>query len=260
MTALGFIGAGHIAAAMVEGLRAADSPEDIVLSPRNAGVASKLVARFPRVTVAADNQVVVESSEIVFLAVRPDVAPEIVRALRFRADHIVVSLVALRPEGEMRALVSPARHLVRAVPLPSNARRLGPIAYFPESARARAIFARIGTPVLAADERAFHRLWSFTGLIAPYYALMESLASWAEEGGVAREAEQGYVRALFQCLSAMAQDGKLDDLARQAQTPGGINEQAIALLRASGAFGPWREALAAVNARMNRGLDDKAGG
>lgn len=251
--ALGFVGAGHITAAMVEGLRAAASPEPIVLSPRNAAVAAELAARLPHVRVATSNQEVVDASEIVFLAVRPPVAPEVVGALRFRADQIVVSLIALRPEAEMQALVGPVAALVRAVPLPSSARRLGPIAYFPEVPRVRDLLARIGTPVLARNEAEFHRLWSLTGLIAPHYRVMDTLATWEAEGGVAREAAEAFIRALFHCLAAMAETGSLDSLAHQAQTPGGINEQALRVLEDADAFGPWRAALDAVYARMNKG-------
>jgi len=251
--ALGFVGAGHITAAMVEGLRAAASPEPIVLSPRNALVAADLAARFPNVRVASSNQEVVDASDLVFLAVRPPAAPEVVGALRFRPDHVVVSLIALRPEAEMRALVGEVAVLVRAVPLPSTARRLGPIAYFPEVPRVRGLLARIGTPVLARNEAEFHRLWSLTGLIAPYYRVMETLALWEAEGGVARETADAFIRALFQCLAVMADGVPLDALARQAQTPGGINEQALRVLEAADAFRPWRAAMDAVNARMNKG-------
>ncbi len=251
--ALGFVGAGHIAAAMVEGLRAAASPEPIVLSPRNARVAAELAARFPKVRVAASNQEVVDASDLVFLAVRPPVAPEVVGALRFRPDHVVVSLIALRPEAEMRALVGSVAALVRAVPLPSSARRLGPIAYFPEVPRVREILARLGTPVLARNEAEFHRLWSLTGLIAPHYRVMDTLAAWEEDGGVARETAEAFIRALFHAMAAMAETGPLDALARQAQTPGGINEQALRTLEGADAFAPWRAALDAVYARMTKG-------
>jgi pyrroline-5-carboxylate reductase len=107
--------------------------------------------------------------------------------------------------------------------------------------------------VLARNEVEFHRLWSLTGLIAPYYRVMETLALWEAEGGVARETADAFIRALFQCLAAMADGAPLGALARQAQTPGGINEQALRVLEAAGAFGPWRAAMDAVNARMNKG-------
>lgn len=249
---LGFVGTGHITVAMVEGLCAAPAAgERIAVSPRNRENAAALARRFANVTVAADNQGVVDASDIVFLAVRPSVASEIVGALRFRREQTVVSLVALHPREEMRRLTEPAATLVRAVPLPSAARRMGPIAYFPHDASVEALLARVGTPVAAPAEAAFHRLWSLTGLISPFAALMDEWQSWAEEGGVGREAAEQYVRAFVHCLAVMAQDVPPAEMARRAATPGGINEQALRTLREADGFAPFRQALDAVFARMN---------
>ena len=249
---LGFVGTGHITVAMVEGLCSAPLPDErIVVSPRNVTNAAMLAKRFANVAVAADNQGVVDASNIVFLAVRPPVASEVVGALRFRPEQTVISLVALHPREEMRALTQPATVLVRAVPLPSAARRLGPIAYFPRNDDVEALLARIGTPVAAPDEAAFHRLWSLTGLISPFAALIEEWQGWAEAGGVGHEAAEQYVRAFIHCLAVMAQNLPPAELARRAATPGGINEQALRILREAGGLAPFRQALDSVFARMN---------
>jgi len=249
---LGFVGTGHITVAMVEGLCSAPAPgERIVVSPRNADNAAMLAKHFANVTVAADNQGVVDASEVVFLAVRPPVASEVVGALRFRPEQTVISLVALHPREEMRARTQPAGTLVRAVPLPSAARRLGPIAYFPHNPSVEALLARVGTPVAAPNEAAFHRLWSLTGMISPFAALIEEWQGWAEAGGVGAEAAAQYVRAFIHCLADMAQDLPPAELAKRAATPGGINEQALRLLREGDGLAPFRAALDSVFARMN---------
>jgi pyrroline-5-carboxylate reductase len=255
MTTLGFVGTGHITAAMVEGFCSApESPERIVVSPRNPEKAEALRRRFASVTVGADNQAVVDASEIVFLAVRPPIASEVAGALRFRADHIVVSLVALHPEAEMRRLIRPAQRLIRAVPLPSSAHRIGPIAYYPRDAAIERLFARIGTPIAAGSERQFHRLWSLTGLIAPYCTLVAEIARWTEEGGVAPESAEAYLKSFMHCLAMMTMEAPFERLAREAATPGGINEQALTVIKEGGGFAAFRAALDAVNTRMNRTL------
>jgi pyrroline-5-carboxylate reductase len=249
---LGFVGTGHITVAMVEGLCAAPAPgERIVVSPRNAENAADLARRFANVMVASDNQAVVDASDVVFLAVRPPVASEVVGGLRFRSEQAVISLVALHPREEMRSLTQPAATLVRAVPLPSAARCLGPIAYFPHNEAVETLLARVGTPVAAPDEAAFHRLWSLTGLISPFAALIEEWQGWAEAGGVGRAASEQYVRAFVHCLADMAQDLPPAELARRAATPGGINEQALCILRETDGLAPFRQALDSVFARMN---------
>ena len=103
---VGIIGIGNIAAALVEGLSTAPRPEgagtvtgagepELFLSPRNEARSTALAAQYPRVTRLESNQAVVDRSEIVIISVRPPVAAEVLSALRFRPDHIVVSLVAL---------------------------------------------------------------------------------------------------------------------------------------------------------------------
>lgn len=256
MAALGFIGTGHITAAMVEGFATGeDPPARITVSPRNRETAAALARRFPSVSIGRDNQAVVDGSEIVFLAVRPPVASEVVGALRFRSDHTVVSLVALHPEAEMRRLVRPAKTLIRAVPLPSSARRIGPIAYYPHDAAIESLLCRIGTPIAAGSEREFHRLWSLTGLISPYCSLVAELARWTEEGGVARESAEAYLKSFMHCLAMMTREAPFEQLAREAATPGGINEQALTIIAEAKGFASFRAALEAVYARMNRTLD-----
>jgi pyrroline-5-carboxylate reductase len=72
---LGFVGAGAITTAIVTGLNASGGGADTILvSPRNANVAAALAGRFSNVTVAADNQAVLDGSDVVMIAVRPQVA------------------------------------------------------------------------------------------------------------------------------------------------------------------------------------------
>ncbi len=67
----GIIVVGAIAAAIVRGLcDRADDPPAILLSPRNAALASELAGRFPSVTVAADNQAVLDGASVVILSIR----------------------------------------------------------------------------------------------------------------------------------------------------------------------------------------------
>lgn len=254
---IGFIGTGHITKSVVEGLCGdGGSPEPILLSPRNAEVSADLAMRFDAVSVAADNQAVLDGAETVVLALLPPAAPEILGALSFRVDHQVVSLIALRPAAELAPLLAPATRICRAVPLPSAARRLGPVVYFPKDESVAALLGRFGTPVAAESESAFHRMWTLTSLVAPYYALMGELMAWAEEGGVAPETARAYLDSMFHTLGAMASGGAVSypDLAASAQTKGGINEQVMAILTERDALAPWREGVEAVFQRMERGM------
>ncbi|MBB3393783.1 pyrroline-5-carboxylate reductase [Rhizobium sp. BK060] len=72
---IGFIGTGAIADAMVRGLLTKPAVvSQVTISPRNAEIAQRLAADFAEITVAADNQAVIDASDMVVLAVRPQIA------------------------------------------------------------------------------------------------------------------------------------------------------------------------------------------
>jgi pyrroline-5-carboxylate reductase len=93
---LGFVGTGAITSAIVTGLNASDAGRDsILVSPRNAEVAAALTAKFPNVAVAESNQAVLDGSDVVILAIRPQVTVEVLSDLKFRPDH--------QPDGDHAA-------------------------------------------------------------------------------------------------------------------------------------------------------------
>lgn len=251
---LGFLGTGHITSCVVTGLLTSEGPpKEIVLSPRNARVAAELAGRFPQVTVAADNQAVIDSSAAVVLALRPQIAAEVIAPLAFRADQLVISLMALTPLDLLRAWVAPAATVVRALPLPPVARHLGPTVLTPDEPRAHAIFDRLGTAVPADDEAAFDLLGALTALAAPYYELLETCSRWASDQGVARATAGRYLAALFQGLAAEsldAADGDFSGLVDGLATPETINLQALSAIRAAGGFAAFEAALTQVLARI----------
>ena len=127
MVSLGFIGAGAITDAVVQGLHAAgNAGHEIHLSPRSEARSRALAARYERVIREDSNAAVVAKSDIVFLAVRPQQMRELV-GLRFRAEQTVVSFLAGTPIDQLRPFVAPAARLVRVVPLPCIRLRQGPI-------------------------------------------------------------------------------------------------------------------------------------
>ncbi len=251
---IGFIGTGDIASALVRGLCTADlPPPGILVSPRNAEKASRLAAEFARVRVAESNQAVVEGSDCVVLAILPKVAEEILGALTFRSEQRIISLVTLTPLARVRDLVHPAKTVVRAVPLPSASRRLGPIALYPADADVIRVLRCVGTPVLAANEHNLHVLWALTALIAPYFALLEEVCGWAVAAGVESPTARTYLTSMFHALSVVAmEDGGVGfgELRAEATTPSGLNEQALREIRDLGGHQSFLSALDSVLVRL----------
>jgi pyrroline-5-carboxylate reductase len=250
---LGFVGTGNIASAVATGFATADPrPAAITVSPRNAGKAGALAARFPgMVSVAADNQAVIDASDWLILSVRPQDARAVLTPLRFRADQVVISLIATWGADALGELVAPASRIVRAVPLPCVAQHAGPIAITPPDAEVEALFRRIGVPIALADGHQFQALWALTSLIAPHYTMVETAAAWAMAQGVPQPSAERYAMAMFHGLSLPLAAGhhRPSELAAEAQTPRGLNEQ---VLRELTAAGTWRELAASLDRILAR--------
>jgi len=250
---IGVVGVGNIAAAMLTGLATGTMPpRSVLLSPRGAQASAALAARFTGMRVAADNQAVLDGSDVVILAVRPQVAREILSPLRFRADHRILSLIAIHPLAKLAPLVAPATRINRALPLPPVARHLGPIALSPPDRELETWLATVGTVVPVADDHHFETIWSTSALIASFYALVSRAAEWAAAQGLPPEAAERYVKSMFHAIAQpLGEPGaRSAELAALAQTRGGLNEQVLRRLSDAGAFDEVNRALDAVLARL----------
>lgn len=146
---VGFVGCGTISAAVVKGMcQALNGAVEIVVSPRNPQVAAALAKEFPaRVTIATDNQAVLDASDVVCIGVTPQIYEEVLKSLSFRAEHIVISFMSTVKISSLVPLVAPATSsiflclryamfdtdivraaaVVRMIPMPPIAKCLGTI-------------------------------------------------------------------------------------------------------------------------------------
>jgi pyrroline-5-carboxylate reductase len=250
----GFIGTGNITTALVEGLcTSQEAPESILVSPRNAAKAAKLAAEFTHVHVAEDNQAVIDGSDVVFLALRPKIAPEVLPQLHFREDQKIVSLIALAPIDLIKGLIGESHHVFRAVPLPTVARHEGPVVLYPDDPEIADVFKKVGTLFVVSSEKDIGLLATVTALISPFFALMDTISEWAVTEGIEKNLARQYTASMFNGLTfqAMAMEKtKFSELAAEAATPGGLNEQALAIVNAKGGMSVFLEALNAVAARL----------
>ena len=251
---LGFIGVGNIAAAVVEGLctSMADGLE-IFLSPRNEKTSAYLAGKYPAAQAGKyptvrrmeTNQEVLDSCDIVIIALRPAVAVAILKTLSFQPRHTVVSLIPLLKYAGLSAAVQPAGIICRAIPLPAVMEHNCPIPVFRAPEAVVDLFGFIGQPLPVADEEQLHAIWTLTGLITPFYQLLGELSDWTTGHGVDESVANTYIADLFQSLSYLAQRAEHIDfaeLARHAATPNGMNEQAGKEILDKGAHKAWREA------------------
>lgn len=250
---LGFVGTGTITAAMVEGLRRGvlrDWP--VVLSPRGAAVAADLAARFEGVTVAGSNQAVVDAADCVVLAIRPQMAEEVIAALRFKAGQRVLSLVAGMSVARIGELAGVPLHVVRAIPLPFVAKGQGVTPVFPPDAEMAALFDSLGGAIEVSDIRDYDAYAAGSAVMGSYFGLVGALRDWMVGQGLEGADAERYLRALFGSLGdVLRTDGaSLERLREDHSTKGGLNEMTHRLWVENGGHAALRTALDAVIARI----------
>ena len=184
----GFLGCGKISSAVCRGYAshpdASKKPRRILVSKRSHDKSSALVADFPGLVEVAENEQVVAESDVIFVGLLPQVAREIMPALPFTAEKLVVSMMAAVDYAEVLSLTKmSADNVVRTVPLPSNATRQGPILVHPRHAVLQQVLDYVGAAVLCATEDEMKPLVSITGHIAPFYELMRVSQVWAVQNG-----------------------------------------------------------------------------
>jgi pyrroline-5-carboxylate reductase len=251
---LGFLGAGTISSAMVTGLCSpGGGTHSIRLSPRNPAVAAELAGRFPQVSVASSNQQVLDECETVVIAVRPQIAHEVLSELHFQANHDVISLVSGLPVRKLSGLVAPASRVVRAVPLPSTAKRRCPTAIYPPDPVAEELFGALGAAFAVDTESEFDAFCTATATMATYFALADGVSTWLARHGIPEAQARDYTARIFSGLANTAlekPDLSFQSLAADHATRGGTNEQVLRELREHGVFEHFSEALDGILRRV----------
>ena len=135
---LGFIGTGKITSSVVTGIcRSKISFNKIILSPRNRNVAKKLKRQFRKVSIAKNNQEIVNSCNWVFLAVTPTVGEKIIKNLKFKSSQTIISFISTMTLPQLKKAVKVKTTIVRAIPLPPISLKKGPIPLFPPNKKVK---------------------------------------------------------------------------------------------------------------------------
>lgn len=250
---LGFIGTGVITKAITVGLiRSGFAFERIALSPRNAATAAELAALDSRVHVCANNQEVLDLSDIVCIAVVPQIAAEVLRELRFESRHHVITFVPGMPIEKMNQLVRPAGKLTRAIPLPAVAHGKGSTAIYPPNDAAKSLFSSLGKAVEVQSEDEFDALHAATATMASFYAAFEQQASWLTKQGLPYDAARSFLSGY--CVGLAHETTQTEqsfvEMIDYLMTPGGLNEQLHSELTSRGAYSYYGDALDKVLARI----------
>lgn len=251
---IGFVGVGAIAEAVITGLCIGNEARgSFVVSPRNAERAARLAEKFSCVSIAADNQTVLDESDLVFLAVTPQVAETVLAPLCFRADHCVVSFIATYGSARLREFVAPSQRILRMTPLPPIEQRLGPITLYPPNQEIAELFFGVGQLVQVDNESQLEALWAATGLMATYFGLLAATSDWLVHKNVPVVEANKFVSAMFRAIAVTGDEQSesgFKKLAYEHSTPGGLNEQGLRELTKAGWGALVEEVLDLIHARV----------
>ncbi len=253
---LGFIGTGKITSSVVTGIcRSKISFKKIILSPRNRNVAKRLKRQFKRVSIAKNNQEIINSCNWIFLAITPTVGQKIIKNLKFKVGQTIVSFISTMTLPQLKKDIKVKATIVRAIPLPPISLKKGPVPMFPPNKKVKNFFNKLGTTIEISNEKLSKNFWSTSGMMAPFYELLSTMSNWLVKRGVKRDKAQKYITSLFLALSqdAVINSNKdLKHLVKESQTSKGLNEQGVKELRKAGFYRATEKTLNSILKRLNK--------
>jgi len=253
---LGFIGTGKIASSVITGICSSKiSFKKILVSKRNKTISQNLAKRFKKVTIAKDNQEIVNSCDWIFLSVTPTIGEKIIKNLKFRSNQTIISFISTITLAQLKKAITVKAKIIRAIPLPPISLKKGPVPICPPNKKVKVFFDKIGTTIEIKNEKSSINFWSTSGMMAPFYELLRMMTDWLVKRGVKRNNAQKYITSLFLALSedAVANSKKdLKYLVNESQTPRGLNEQGVKELTKAGFYKSLEKTLNSIHKRLNK--------
>ena len=230
---VGFVGAGNMAGALIKGLLHAKllPPERIIISDPRAERLDELSKQYG-VRASHDNGAVILESDVVILAVKPQVIDRVLGtfAAEWRPESLLISVAAGVPIGALEFNLPPGTRVVRTMPNTASMVLAGATAISPGShatdadlALARTIFEAVGR-VTVLDETLLDAVTGLSGSGPAYIMLIiEALADGGVKVGLHREtalmlAAQTVYGSAKLLLETGAHPGALKDM---VTSPGG---------------------------------------
>jgi len=259
---LGFIGAGNMASSLIAGLLADGyQAQHIWASDVDAEKLARLHARFG-IHTAKDNRTVVENSQILILAVKPQTMQTVAReigAVVKRCKPLVISLAAGITEAAIDRWLGGDNAIVRCMPNTPALVKTGATALHgnvkisaEQCNRAEAVLRSVGVAVWVEREELLDTVTALSGSGPAYFfLLMEAM----EDAAVALGLDAQTARLLTQQTAlgaarvAIEAEESPAGLRQRVTSPGGTTEQAIGAFEKAGLRALVLEAMKAARDR-----------
>ena len=258
---IGFVGAGNMAEALIKGLIGSHT-----IDPQQVSAADPLADRrdFMETTygigVTADNQELVKNADVLVLAVKPQVATEVLaRMAPFTGpDKLVISIVAGLTTAVMQKALAADTRIIRTVPNTPVFVGEGMVALaddgpaLPEDyAAAEALFGPVARTALMPEKLMDAALGVSGSGPAYVFIMIEALSDGGVKMGLPRQtaltlAAQTLLGAAKMCLESGKHPGQLKDM---VTSPAGTTIAALHRMEAAGVRAALIEAVEAAARR-----------
>jgi len=253
---LGFIGTGKIASSVITGICNSKIPfNKILISSRNRDISQKLKKKFKNIIIIKNNQEIVDNCSWIFLSVTPIVGRKIIKKLKFKQSQIIISFISTISLVQLKKAIKVKAKIIRAIPLPPISLKKGPVPIYPPNKKVKQFFDKIGKTIEIKNEKLSINFWATSGMMAPFYELLRIMSDWLIKRGVKKEKAQKYITSLFLALSedAVINSNKdLKYLVKEAQTPKGLNEQALKELTKARFYKSLENVLNNIHKRLKK--------
>ena len=253
---LGFIGTGKIASSVILGVcKSKIKFRQIIVSPRNKRIANNLKKKFKKVSIAKNNQDVINKSNWIFLSVTPKVGDKIIKNLKFKSNQTIISFISTINLSELKKMIKVKSKIVRAIPLPPISIKKGPVPIYPPNRQVKSFFDKIGSTIEIKNEKLSINFWSTSGMMASYYEMLRVMSNWLVKKGIKKQDAQKYITSLFLALSedAVVNSNKdLKHLVKESQTPKGLNQQGLNTMSKKGVYKSVVNTLNSIHKRLNK--------
>jgi pyrroline-5-carboxylate reductase len=242
---IGFLGAGNMAEALIRGLlRGHAEATQIVASAPRAERCAELAERYG-IHTTTDNGALAERSEIVVLAVKPQIMRKVLDQVseRIRPDALVISIAAGIPVAAIEGRLRPGTRVIRTMPntpalVDAGATAIAAGAHVTPAdvALARRIFDAVGISVVL-DEGLLDAVTGLSGSGPAYiFLILEALADAGVKVGLSRRtaqllAAQTMLGSAKLLLETNEHPGRLKDM---VTSPGGTAITGLHTLESGG--------------------------
>jgi pyrroline-5-carboxylate reductase len=258
--AIGFVGGGNMAEALIKGLLAQGHPREGILVADPSPVRQALMRDVHQVNVVAGNREVVAGCRLLVLAIKPQMVHAVLSELTgaVTAEHLTVSILAGTATATLERLLGGTARVVRAMPntpalVSSGATAIcaGRFATTADLDKTAALFRSVGT-VNIVSEAQMDAVTGLSGSGPAYiFTVIEALADGGVKEGLPREvALELATRTVLGAAQLVAESGEHPAVLRdKVCSPGGTTIAGLTALEDGGLRAALIEAVSRATRR-----------